>query len=157
MRRSRDETVRADDFCSRIVAIAETPGSRARRIVSNQGDLIGAPDLLEPDGRIAAVVARFVPERLVLVEVFGREDVDWQRLDTCRHGTVARSVNRHVVVRDAGAGVVALALGADDVVGSLRIRRPAPRAGLRPGEFTAGAKADEQRPRAKSQPPALLP
>ena len=119
------ERVRAHDLLARIVAIAEAPRGRSRRIVADQRNLVRAPDLLEADGRVAAVVAPVGPELAVLVEILGREDVVRQRLHARRHCAVARREDRHVVRRDAGAGVHAFALGADDDVGAQRIARAA--------------------------------
>src|SRR5690606_30034227 len=65
----RSKAVGADDLLTRIVALAIAPCCRAWRIVPDQGNFVGTPDLLQPDGRIAAVVARVEPQLAVLVEV----------------------------------------------------------------------------------------
>src|SRR4029079_12387039 len=62
----RPEWVGAHDFLARVVAIAEAPGGRARRIGADQRHFVRAPDLLEADGGIAAVVARVGPKLTIL-------------------------------------------------------------------------------------------
>ena len=108
------ERVGADDLAPRIIAIAEAPGGRARRIVADERHLVRAPDLLEADRRIAPVIARVRPELAILVEILRREDVDRQRFDTWRCRTILRGKDRHVVRRNPRAGEHPLALGADD-------------------------------------------
>ena len=126
------ESVGTDDLVARIVPIAVTPRSRRRRIVTDQRDLVCAPDLLQADRRVATVVARIGPERLVEVKILGREDVHRQRRDTRRRRTVARRENRCVAFGDAGTGVKTLAFGADDDLGDQRIGRAAAAALLAP-------------------------
>src|SRR5688572_28414587 len=129
----RLERVRAHDLLARVIAVAESPGCRARRIVSDQRHLVGAPDLLEADRRVAAVIARVEPEIAVLVEVLRRENVVRQRLDAGRNGAVLRREDRRVALGDAGTDEQALAFGADDHRGSKRIPSAAARARLRTG------------------------
>src|SRR5690606_5975535 len=141
------EFVRAHDLLARIVAIAEPPRRRSRRIVADQRHLVRAPDLLETDRRVTAVVPRVEPERLVLVEILRREDVDRQRLDSRRHVAVTRGVDRRIPRRYARPGPVPFALGADDVGRYVRVGRPAADALLREarGVPCGGADAAEHR------------
>ena len=149
----RREPVRAHDLLARIIAVAEAPGRRARRIVADQRHLVRAPDLLEADGRVAAVIARIEPEVAVLVEVRRREDVVRQRLDAGRNGAVLRREDRRVAFGNAGADEQAFALGADDEGGLDRIARAAADARLRAG----AAAATGRRPRNRARPSRALP
>ena len=83
VRLGRLERVRADDRCARIVAIAIAPGRRARRIVADRVALKRlAPCCCSMrEAAVAAEVARIAPERAILVEILGREEIDRQRLD----------------------------------------------------------------------------
>jgi hypothetical protein len=75
MRLCSTETVGAHDLPARVIAIAVTPCRGRGRIFANQRDLVSAPDMLEPDRRVAAVIARIEPQRFLFVQIPRRENV----------------------------------------------------------------------------------
>src|SRR5690606_9827284 len=134
----------AYDLFPRIVALTVPPSRASRRVVADQRDLVGPPDLLEPYGRVAAVIAWIEPKRLVPIEVSSREDVDRQRFDAVGHIAVAGGIDRRVTGRHAGAGPITLAFGADDVGRHERVRGSPPDAFLGQGRHPCGSASTDQ-------------
>src|SRR5690606_28816574 len=79
------ERIRAHDRLARIVAVAVAPRGGRGRIVADDPRPRG-PLRLERGAAVAAEVARIAPERPVLVEILGRENIDRERLDAVGHG-----------------------------------------------------------------------
>ncbi len=126
------ERIGTHDLRARIVAVAVAPRGAARRVIADQRHLVGAPDLLDAHGRIAAVVARIAPQGLVLVEVLGRKDIDGQRFHARRHRAIACREDRCIARRDTGAGEQSLALRAHDHLRRQWLGRAPAGAHLRP-------------------------
>ena len=82
----RLERVRTDDCFAWVVALAVTPGCRLRVVVVERPGAarIVAPDRVEGDRAVAAVVPLVHPEVAIGVEVLRGEDVARQRLDAVR-------------------------------------------------------------------------
>ena len=88
MRLRRLEFIGTDERLAGQALVAQSPRGRARRIAADHRDGIGAVLVLEPLRAVAAEVARILPELAILVEILRREQIDGQRLDAGRHGTV---------------------------------------------------------------------
>ena len=73
------ELVRAHDGCARVITIAVAPGRRRCTCVTDQPCAVRAPLLFDADGTVAAKIAGIAPERAILVEILGREQVDGKR------------------------------------------------------------------------------
>ncbi len=76
----RLELVRADDRFARIVAVAVAPRRIFRATLADEAGAVRTPLFFDRGRAVAAEVALVGPERLVLVEVLRREEVDGQRL-----------------------------------------------------------------------------
>src|SRR5262249_47431883 len=98
------ERIRTHDRFAREIAVAVTPGRRRGALVRDQALAVRTPLLFDRGGAVAAEVALVGPERLVLVEILRREEVDGERRDSGRRGSAAgRADERAARTRRAAA------------------------------------------------------